>query len=257
MRFRLFYVNTCDRFCVVEKKAQKSGDLGTVLDRFQEDMSTLRRVLGTPPLDADELLEHGLLLAKSELSDEEMAKTKLFYGFGGLFPSPGHSGQLDLSAKWWLKNSARRAELRDWWAGIEPERAKFRARLAELKDTPNKALGSAKADVKILRQQLVIVPDISAEGKLTHRFFPRTIEAFYCRLLLNLHQPKRQARLIRCKRVDCRAFFLRKILRQGGRPRDYCSPECQSKADQKKALPRQKRKRMLDRQKRKRKRDRR
>ena len=140
-----------------------------------------------------------------------------------------------------MEGLARKPErLRDWWEKIGSHRRKFRSRLDELVNDRDRAISKRQsASIKILRRELTIGTRLDDKGDPIHRFIPWTIEAAYEYVLQKLYNKENQTwkRLRECS--HCRSYFLRSAGGAGGRPRDYCTPECQKKSDQKNALIRQ------------------
>lgn len=187
------------------------------------------------PLTAEQVIERGLVLAKAEPSDQDIARALFYYSHPGLIH--GSLAERNLTKVPPL--------LQNWWADCKSERSDFLSRLDALMQSPYKARARhMAADLKLLRENLLITADLDGEGKTVCRYFPRTFEAGYKFVLLLLYSEKEQRwkRLRKCGR--CQSIFWRKISEVGGRPRDYCTPECQKKADQKKALIRQRHQRM-------------
>ena len=224
-------------FYVVRKKAPRIEFELTSADVHKDAhllISSINSVYSDiPPLGTDEVIERGLLLTKIEPSDQEIAKALIYFKIRELV-----SGSIE---NYSVESLARRTEfMRDWWAGCESERKSFLSRLNELMQSPDKARAKhMAADLKTIRNELLITCDIDDQGKDVSRFFPMTIEAAYKYVLLGLYnkEQKRWKRLRKCG--HCKSIFIRKISEAGGRPRDYCTPECQKKSDQKKALIRQ------------------
>ena len=187
-----------------------------------------------PQLTPDEVIERGLLLTKIEPSDQEIAKAWIYVGVHELTSAL-------LEERFSVKGLARHtAFTRDWWASCESERKNFLSRLNELMKSPNKARTEhMAADLKTIRNDLLITCDIEVQGNGVIRFFPMTVEAGYKYVLQALYNEERQRwkRLRKCG--NCQSIFIRKVSEVGGRPRDYCTPECQKKSDQKQALIRQ------------------
>ena len=229
-------------FCVVSIKAHKIEleiVAVTSVEQLQIAHSSVlwvnRAYKGIPTLTTDEVIERGLLLAKIEPSDQDIAKAWIYVGVHELATA-------NLDARFSVKGLAEDTTLpRDWWASCESERKNFLSRLNELMKSPNKARTKHRAaDLKIIRNELLVTCGFDDQGKDVCRFFPMTIEAAYKYVLLGLYskEQKRWKRLRKCG--NCQSIFIRKISEVGGRPRDYCTPECQKKSDQKKALIRQK-----------------
>lgn len=191
--------------------------------------------LPIPALTPQEVIEHGLLLAKPSPTDEEMTKAAVFYHYTNFA-----SGTL----RQHLEMSMQPATVRKWWADNESQRTSFRARLAELVLKPQQAIREAKNDWKQLDREMLITVGIDQDtGETTHKFFPLTVEAGYKYVLQALcnRDRDRWKRLRQCGYSECQAFFYRKPSKSGGRPRDYCTSECQELNDQKgPALIRQK-----------------
>lgn len=233
----------------MQKKAHKikiemtpgSAPVG-LLEQMHESVTLINRIYSdVPKLDSEEVIERGLLLTKLEPTDEEIAKALIYVGVHELV-----TGSLE---KWHVEGITQRTEfLSDWWAKSESDRQKFRHRLDELLKNPVQARTKHKdADLDVLRRDLLIVTDFDGQGADVHRFFPMTIEAAYTFVLQALYKKKheRWKRLRKCG--HCQSVFIRKISEVGGRPRDYCTAECQRKADQKKALVRQRKQRQRNR----------
>ncbi len=228
-------------FCVVSKKANRiefEVIAVTYSERLQEAHLSVtwvnRAYKGIPTLTTDGVIERGLLLTKIEPSDQDIAKAWIYVGVHELVSA-------NLDHRFSVTGLAQQTAItRKWWASCESERKKFLSRLNELMKSPNKARTEHRAaDVKIIRNELLITCGFDDQGKDVSRFFPMTIEAAYKYVLLGLYskEQKRWKRLRKCG--HCRSIFIRKVSEGGGRPRDYCTPECQKKSDQKKALIRQ------------------
>lgn len=228
-------------FCVVPKKAHKiefeviSVSSAEMLQEAHSSVTWVNRAYSDiPQLTSDEVIERGLLLTKIEPSDQDIAKAWIYVGVHELASAL-------LEERYSVKGLARRtAFMRDWWASCESERKNFLSRLNELMKSPNKARTEhMAADLKTIRNDLLITCDIDDQGKDVYRFFPMTVEAAYKYVLQALYNEERQRwkRLRKCG--NCQSIFIRKVSEVGGRPRDYCTPECQKKSDQKKALVRQ------------------
>ena len=192
----------------------------TVLRHFSDEVG---------PLTADEIIERGLLFAKTNPTQQEVADAMLHYSFVELkdkIVSERPPPDTLLSAL--------------MWRDAKKQREDFRARLEEIIKSPNEAGVKHKAaDMKLLRNELLVTGDIDDQGVGFCRFYPMTIEAGYMYVLQALYnkKQKRWKRLRKCG--HCQSIFFRKISEAGGRPRDYCSPECQKKHDQEMALVRQ------------------
>ena len=208
-----------------EEMLQKALSSVTWVNRAYSDI---------PQLTSDEVIERGLLLTKIEPSDKEIAKAWIYVGVHELASAL-------LEERFSVKGLARRTEFRrDWWASCESERKSFLSRLNELMQSPDKARAKhMAADLRSLRKKLLITCDIDDQGNVVNRFFPMTVEAGYKFVLQRLYHAdhKRWKSLRKCG--HCQSIFIRKISDFGGRPRDYCTPECQKKSVQKKALIRQ------------------
>ena len=182
------------------------------------------------PLTAEQVIERGLVLAKAEPSDQDIARALFYYSHPGLIH--GSLAERNLTKVPPL--------LQNWWADCKSERSDFLSRLDALMQSPYKARARhMAADLKLLRENLLITADLDGEGKTVCRYFPRTIKAGYIFVLQALYnkKQKRWKRLRKCG--HCQSIFFRKISEAGGRPRDYCSSECQKKHDQERALVRQ------------------
>ena len=203
-----------------------------LFDIAHEAQTALRLLAGNvPALSNEELIERGLLLAKTNPTEQEVAVAMLYYGFMELEHkiAKGRPG-LDPLVPALM------------WAKAKKQRQRFRARLEELMRSPAKVKKKHQlADIKTLQQHLLIIQSVNDQGRLEQRFYPRTIEAAYTHVLVLLYLGENEQRWHRLRGCPhCRSYFLRKASKAGGRPRDYCTPECQKKADQQKALIRQK-----------------
>jgi len=186
------------------------------------------------PITEEQTIERGLLLTKPEPSDQDIARALMSVGNRRIFPDALVEQNL-------LRDPSA---LVKWWTNRESDRLGFRSRINELMQSPNHSRTKHfAADLKFLRHKLLITCELDAQGKTINRVFPMTIEAAYRYVLVLLYrqEKKRWKRLRKCG--YCQTFFLRKVSEVGGRPRDYCTPECQKKADQKKALVRQRNRR--------------
>ena len=199
---------------------------------------TALRVLSAdvPALPTDEIIERGLLFAKVSPTDQEIGEAMLYYRYVELRDKVAtESHRLDPLVPALM------------WGQSMEQREHFRTRLKELMRSPAKArLKHMATDMKLLRNQLLIIGDLDDHGAGSCRFYPMTFEAGFTFVLLALYNKdqKRWKRLKKCG--HCRSIFIRKLSEIGGRPRDYCTPECQRNKDQKRALVRQRnaRKRM-------------
>lgn len=191
--------------------------------------------LPIPPLTSEQVIERGLLLAKPVPSDDEMIRAAVFYHYSGFA-----TGQLSTH----LQKHLPRSTAVEWWNENEVERRQFRGRLAELINDPSKATSRVRLDLELLDREMLIAAGIDFEtGEIIHKFFPLTTEAGYKFVLLKLCSNARWKRLKICGFEKCGAIFYRRPSKAGGRPRIYCTPECQLLADQQKALDRQKKQR--------------
>ena len=192
------------------------------------------RQIGSPPMTSEQIIERGLLFAKAEPSEAEMARAYRYYRFM-ILGGGERLGTLDDTL------TDLPAILHKWWAETKTERRIFRSRLTEILQEPQKALSRRARYVKTIQNGVFMYADINDEGtEFLPRFHPLSNESAYQFVLFLLCTKERWKRLKRCDYFKCRSFFYRKASPTGGRPRDYCTAECQKQADQKKALIRQK-----------------
>jgi len=221
----------------VSTKSPSISDLVTKFDDLFSNAQVAMRLLQllsaeVPKLPTDEVIERGLLFAKTNPTQQEVAEALFYYRF------------VELKDKVATTRTIRREDplvAALTWNIAKEQRQDFRARLKELMQSPDKARAKHMAtDMELLRKELLITGDIDDQGIAFCRFYPMTIEAGYKYVLQALYnkEQKRWKRLRKCG--HCKSIFIRKISEVGGRPRDYCTPECQKKADQQKALIRQK-----------------
>ena len=192
--------------------------------------------LPIPPLTAEQVIERGLLLAKRSPTDREMVRAAVFYHYSGF--AVGSMGKH-------FEDHLPLETAQHWWAENESHRNRFRERLADLSQQPQKAINASKSELQQLDWELLIAAGIDHEtGEITHRFFPLTVEAGYMYVLQGLCSKERWKRLRQCRFDGCGAFFYRKPSLAGGRPRVYCTQDCQLKSDRENALARQKKQRL-------------
>lgn len=232
-------------FSVVTKKAHKieiEGLPGSapaeLLEQVHESITLINRIYAkVPTLTPEDVIERGLLLAKMEPSDQEIAEAFIYVRMREL-----RSGDLK---KWSVEGIAQRTNvIRDWWVSIKSDRRKFRDRIDELVKDPDQARKMHQhADRRVVQENVLVVPWNDEHGDTRVRHFPMNIESAWKYVLQNLYneKKKRWEHLRKCKWKPCSEYFWRKERKgsTGGRPREYCSPECQKKPDQERALIRQ------------------
>ena len=187
-------------------------------------------------LTTDQAIEQALLLTKAEPSDQDIAGAAVYFALKGQITSQHANAGITFESSLLKQPSF----LQRWWAACRSERSDFLLRLNELMRAPDKARARhMAADFQLLRKRLLIIGDLDDEGEIVPRLYPMTIEAGCIYVLQALYnkEHKRWKRLRKCP--HCQSIFIRKISKVGGRPRDYCTAECQEKADQKRALVRQ------------------
>ena len=220
-----------------------------IRNQQKSDLEIAHEVIGRlnrmslPSITTEEMVERGLLFAKTDPSVDEIAQALVYFHYKGIATQ-------DLSS--YLENALIKnpTDLHNWWRQTESQREDFQSRLTELIHAPQRAIRErAASDRTILGREMLITCTFDESGDDRYRFYPMTVEAGYKYVLQVLYRKSDWWRRVRqCALPDCKAFFLRKVSELGGRPRDYCTPECQLKADGKKALKRQKKQRRLARQ---------
>ncbi len=219
----------------------KSPSIFDLVTKFDDLFSNAQVAMGAlrllsadvPALSIDEVVERGLLFAKTNPTEQEIDTAMLYFGFMEL---------KDEGAKYSRREDPLVAALTWHNDNVKKQRQEFRARLKELVQSPVKAKKKHKVeDIKTLQEQLLVITSLDDQGRLEHKYYPRSFEAAYKHVLLRIYTDKTHQlwdRLRQCP--HCQSYFLRKASKAGGRPRDYCTPECQKKTDQQKALIRQK-----------------
>ena len=188
-----------------------------------------------PVLTPDEIIQRGLLLTKGDPSDVEIAETFLFFRMRELA-----SGDL---GSWSVEGIAAKTNLmRNWWGEIQSDRDRFRVRLDELiQDRHGAREKHLDGDIDLLQKDLAIIPYLGDSATVVFRYFPKSIVAAFTFVLSLIYKEdfKKLDRVQMCAWEPCSAYFLRRASRKGGRPQQYCSPECQKMPDRKKAVIRQ------------------
>lgn len=162
-------------------------------------------------------VERGLLLSKRLPADCDIAKAMIYAS------ARGNRHPIEQQTISTLLKSPDL--LRNWWEDCSEARSRFRRRLASRK---------FGANLKALNRDLLVTTEIGEDGTLLHRYHPMTVDAACRWVLLKLRRPEIRKRLRQCP--ECNGHFLVNTM---GRPRIYCTAECQEAADQKAALKRQ------------------
>ncbi len=203
-----------------------------------------------PP--TDHVVELALRFTKESPSERDMAGMMAFYENTVECPALANEHMLSMFVSLSLNEDPEyRQRAANWWKKNASHRRKFRRLLEGLLDDPQKAISRRGKYLQYVQDDMLIVCRFDDDGEFKQQYFPFSIEAVYHFVMALLTEPKSYCwkRLGRCARDDCGAFFLRPIAAgtEGGRPRTYCTPECQLAVNRSEASERMKRKRERDR----------
>ena len=218
----------------------------------QTALLTLTDKIKGPFPGTEEVVRLALRFTKKNPSVRDMLEMMLLYQTTIEDPSIADEAILSKSAELSLKNDPSFQQAApDWWEDNASHRRKFRRLLEGLLDDPQKAISRRGKYLQYVQDDMLIVCRFDDDGEFKQQYFLFSIAAVYHFVMALLTEAKSYCwkRLGRCARDDCGAFFLRPIAAgtEGGRPRTYCTPECQLAVNRSEASERMKRRRERDR----------